>query len=67
MLASLWKNGLTSLFKEVRVFKVLSLCLLSGPCEKTILRLRKAPAAQRTSLHLDVEILGHTVQPPDAR
>ena len=25
MLLSLWKNGLTSLFKEVRVFKVASL------------------------------------------
>ena len=30
MLLSLRKNGLTSLFKEVRVFKVFSTCDLAG-------------------------------------
>ena len=30
MLLSLRKNGLTSLFKEVRVFKVVGACLATG-------------------------------------
>ena len=35
MLLSLRKNGLTSLFKEIRVFKVRGVSALSGPVRDT--------------------------------